>query len=394
MNPLAISAFFTAITCLVLGGIVFFRKRGEDISRSYVLFLMSVFVWIFGIGMEIEAPNKNWGLFWNQWLYSGAIFIPTFFIQFVQSYLGKIRRNPLTSCYIISIVLLIFNFTPLFVKDVVPKGSFNYASVPGIIFPFFALYFFLGLIYSFFLIIKELRNSVGIKRNQLKFVLLGSVIGFSGGSTNYLLVFDVIHIPPIGNYFLALGLFIHFYAIIRHRDINIVLTKGATYGLITVLLLIPSTALVILGQKHLFKEVNHLSLMIILLILVVMADLFQKVKPRTERAVEHFLFKGRYDYRETLGKFSKAMVSILDLQSLSKRIIETITQTMGVEKASLFLVSEEKGGYSLRESKNVNITTSTQHLSKDDPLPHLFAKNWRDYYPGRIGQESPYSSDK
>jgi signal transduction histidine kinase len=374
VNPLAISAFFTAITCLVLGGTVFFRQRGEDISRSYVLFLLSVFVWIFGIGMEIEAPNKNWGLFWNQWLYSGAIFIPTFFIQFVQSYLGKIRRNPLTSCYIISIALLIFNFTPLFVKDVVPKGSFNYASVPGIIFPFFALYFFLGLIYSFFLIIKELRNSVGIKRNQLKFVLLGSVIGFSGGSTNYLLVFDVIHIPPIGNYFLALGLFIHFYAIIRHKDINIVLTKGATYGLITLILLIPSATLVIFGQKYLFKEINYVSLTIILLILLIVVDLFQKVKPRTERAVERFLFKDRYDYRETLGKFSKAMVSILDLQSLSKTIIETITQTMGVEKASLFLVSEEKGGYTLRESKNVNITTSTQRLSKDDPLPYYLHK--------------------
>ena len=374
MNPLAISAFFTAITCVILGGIVFFRNRGEDISRSYVLFLLSVFVWIFGIGMEIEAPNKNWGLFWNQWLYTGAIFIPTFFIQFIQSYLGKIRRNPLTSCYIISTVLLIFNFTPLFVKDVVPKGSFNYASVPGMIFPFFAVYFFLALVYSFFLIIKELRNLVGMKRNQLKFVLLGAVIGFAGGATNYLLVFDVLHIPPIGNYFLALGLFIHFYAIIRHRDVNIVLTKGATYGLITLLLLIPSATLVILGQRHLFKEANYLSLMIILLILVVVADIFQRVKPRTERAVERFFFKDRYDYRETLGRFSKAMVSILELQSLSKKIIETITQTMGVEKASLFLVSEEKGEYNLCETKNVKITTATEHLSKDDPLPQYLQK--------------------
>jgi len=374
MNPLAISAFFTAITCLILGGIVFFRKRGEDISRSYVLFLMSVFVWIFGIGMEIEAPNKSWGLFWNQWLYTGAIFIPTFFVQFIQSYLGGIRRTLLTLCYIISTVLLVFNFTPLFVKDVVPKGSFNYASVPGMIFPFFATYFFLALVYSFFLMIRELRNLVGMKRNQMKFVLLGSVIGFAGGSTNYLLVFNVLPVPPIGNYFLAFGLFIHFYTIIRHRDINIVLTKGATYGLITLLLFVPSATLVILGQRHLFKEVNSLSLMVILLILLLVANLFQKVKFRTERAVERLFFKNRYDYRDTLGKFSKVLVSILDLQSLSKRIIDTITQTMGVEKASFFLVSEENGGYDLCESKNVNITTSTQHLSKDNPLPSYLQK--------------------
>jgi two-component system, NtrC family, sensor kinase len=374
MNPLAISAFFTAITCLILGGIVLFRKKGEDISRNYALFVMAVFMWIFGIGMEIEAPNKSWGLFWNRWLYSGAIFIPTFFLQFVQSYLGKVRRNLLPLCYTISTILLIFNFTPFFVNDLIPKGSFNYASVPGIVFPFFVLYFFLALIYSFFLIIKELRNLAGMRRNQLKFVLLGAVIGFSGGSTNYLLVFDVIRIPPIGNYFLAFGLLIHFYAIIRHKDINIVLTKGATYGLIALLLLIPSATLIVLAQKFPFKEFNYVSLTIILLILLLVAVFFQKVKPRAERVIERFLFKDRYDYRETLGKFSKAMVSILDLQSLSKSIVETITQTMGVEKASLFLVNEEKGGYDLCESKNVRITTSTQHLSKDDPLPYYLQK--------------------
>ena len=373
MNPLSISAFFTAITCLILGGIVLFRKKEEDVSRSYGLFVIGVFIWIFGIGMEIEAPNKSWGFFWNQWLYSGAIFIPTFFLQFVQSYLGKKKRNLLTSCYIISTILLIFNFTPFFVKDVIPKGSFNYASVPGIVFPFFVLYFFGALIYSFFLIIKELRNSVGMKRNELKSVLLGSVIGFSGGSTNYLLVFDVIRIPPVGNYFLAFGLFIHFYAIIRHRDINIVLTKGATYGLITLLLLIPSGTLVILGQKHLFKEITYVSFTFILLILLLVAVFFQKVKPQAERTVERFLFKDRYDYRETLAVFSKAIVSILDLRSLSKRGIETITQTMGVEKASLFLLNEEKGGYDLYESKNIKIP-AVPILPKRDPLPHYLEK--------------------
>ena len=105
-----------------------------------------------------------------------------------------------------------------------------------------------------------------------------------------------------------------------------------------------------------------------------MAVLFPRIKPQTEKAVEQLLFKDRYDYRETLGKFSKAMVTILDLQSLSKRIIETITQTMGVEKASLFLWNEEKGGYSLFESKNIKMTASTPLLSKNDPLPHYLQK--------------------
>ncbi|MGA2463393.1 MAG: ATP-binding protein [Thermodesulfobacteriota bacterium] len=155
-------------------------------------------------------------------------------------------------------------------------------------------------------------------------------------------------------------------------DINIVLKKGTTYVLLMVLLFVPSSLLVILGQKLFYKEINYLFLAFIFSILLVVSIFFYRIKPRTEKAVEQFLFKKYYDYRETLGKFSKVIVSILDLQSLSKRVIETITQTMGVENASLFLLNEEKEGYYLFESKNIKIDSSL--LPKGDPLPQYLQK--------------------
>jgi len=376
MNPLALSAFITSGVSLMLGGLVFFRKRKDDITISYTLLTVSFFVWIFGIGMEVEAPNKDWGLFWNRWLYSGAIFVPTFFVHFVQAYLGKIKRTQLISYYVVSIILFIFNFTPFFVKDVIPKGSFNYASIPGIIYPFYVLYFSLIFLYCTYLIIKEFKKSIGIRRAQLKFIIFAYVIGFLGASTNFLLVFDILDAPPVGNYFIGLYLLILFYAIVKHRlmDINIVFTKGTTYVLLLLLLFVPLLLIGILSQKVFFGKISYLHSFIVFSLLFLAALLFGRIKPRTEKAVEQIFFKNRYDYRETLRTFSKALVSILDLQSLSKTIVETITQTMGVEKASLFLVSEEKGGYSLRESKNVNIATSTQHLSRDGPLPFYLQK--------------------
>ena len=376
MNPLALSAFSTAIVSLILGSIVFFKKGKNNITISYTLLTISFFVWIFGIGMEIIAPNKTWGLFWNKWLYSGAIFIPTFFFHFIQSYLNKINKKYLISAYIISIALFIFNFTDYFVQDVVPKGSFNYASVPGVIFPFFVFYFFLSTIYSFYIVVKGYRNSFGAKRNQLKFVILASIIGFSGGSTNYLLVFDVIQIPPIGNYFIAIYLFILFYAIIRHQlmDINIVLKKGTTYILLLVLIFLPSFLLVILSQKIFFGKIDYIFSLLMIVVLFLVAIFFHRIKPGTERAVEQFLFKNKYDYRETLGQFSKAMVTILDLQSLSKKIVETITQTMGVDKASLFLLNDEKGEYELFESKNIKKVTPPPIFTKGTSLPQYLQK--------------------
>ena len=376
MNPLAVSAFISSITSLFLGGFVFFKKGKDNVTISYALLTISFFVWIFGLGMEIISPNKYWGLFWNRWLYSGAIFIPTFFIHFIQAYLHKTKIKLLIIAYTISTILLVFNFTPLFVKDVVPKGSFNYASVPGIVFPFFVLYFFIVIIYSFYIIIQEYKYSFGVRHNQLKFIIIASVIGFSGGSTNYLLVFDIIHIPPIGNYFITLYLFILSYAIIKHRlmDINIVLKKGTTYILLLLLLFIPSFILILLGQIIFYGKIDYLFTVMMFSVLFLAAILFHRIKPGTEKAVDHFLFKDRYNYRETLGKFSKAMVNILDLQSLLKRIIETITQTMGVDKASLFLLDDEKGGYNLFESKNIKMPAPTPLLPKGAPLPVYLQK--------------------
>jgi hypothetical protein len=134
-------------------------------------------------------------------------------------------------------------------------------------------------------------------------------------------------------------------------DIIIVLKKGTTYALLMLLLFVPSFLLILLFQKLIYGHIHYLFSGFVFSLLLVVAVLFHRIKPQTEKAVEQLLFKNHYDYRETLGTFSKAMVTILDLQSLSKRIIETITQTMGVDKASIFLWDEEKGGYSLFESK-------------------------------------------
>lgn len=165
------------------------------------------------------------------------------------------------------------------------------------------------------------------------------------------------------------------YSIVKHRlmDINIVFKKGTTYVLLMLLLFVPSVFLIILGQKVFYKQVNYLFLIYLFFILFLVAVFYYKIRPKTERAVEQLFFRRHYDYRQTLSKFSRAMVSILDLKSLSKRVIETIIQTMGVEKASLFLLNEEKGGYELYESKNIN-TPAVSLLPKGDPLPHYLEK--------------------
>jgi signal transduction histidine kinase len=270
---------------------------------------------------------------------------------------------------------MFFDFTPLLIKDVRPILSFRYYGIPGPLYPFYTL-FLIGIVgYSHYILIKYFKKSEGETRNQIKYLLFATVIGFFGGATTFLPVFEV-EIFPFGFYLVSIYVVITSYAIAKHRlmDINIVFKKGTTYTFLLILLFVPSFLIILLSQELFFNKISYLFSIVIVALLFFVSLFFYRIKPQTEKMVEQFFFKNRFDYRETLGNFSKAMVSILDLQSLSRRIFETITQTMGVEKGSLFLWNEEKAGYSLFESKNINASPSTSHIPKDDPLPQYLQK--------------------
>jgi len=279
------------------------------------------------------------------------------------------------SFYIASIIFLILDFTPLFIKDVRPILSFRHYGIPGIVFYFFVTWFFGVTAYSHYILVKHFRISQGQERNQIKYFLFATVIGFLGGGTTFFPSFSI-EVFPFGFYLISLYVLIMSYAIVKHRllDIHVVLKKGTTYFFLTMVAFLTASPLIIFAQKLFFEKINYLFLVIISSILVLLTLFFHKLKAPTEKVLERILFRERYDYRETLWKFSRVMVTILDLQSLARRVFETITQTMGVEKASLFLWNEGKGVYSLFESKNVNVTTTNPQLPKDDPLPRYLQK--------------------
>src|SRR5207248_9207588 len=100
-------------------------------------------------------------------------------------------------------------------------------------------------------------------------------------------------------------------------------------------------------QKAAFGTINYTFSLFTLLLFMMVGFLFPKLRFRTEEALERALFQKRVDYRETLLRSSKDMVSIVDLENLSNNLVKTVGRALGVEKASLYLVDEAKGSYNL-----------------------------------------------
>ena len=368
--------FIAFLLNMGLGLLVYFKDTPyRRVNVSFSIFSWCCAEWAFCILMIYLFRDQAWKIFWVRVSFVGPSIITGVFLYFSLIFpkeKRKISFSKMVLIFFLPLILVIISFTKLIVRSVDWESlTTNY----GIGHKLFIVYFIISMSIGISSLIKSFKNSFGLERVQIKYCFLGIF------STLFPAIISNLLIPSIGTSklshlgpsFMIIMVSIITYAILKYRllDIDIVLKKGTTYIILVLLLYIPSTFLIIFNQKLFFKEINYLFSAIILLLLILVAILFHQFKPGTEKAVEHLLFRHKYDYRETLGKFSKVLVTILDLQSLSKRIIDTITQTMGVEKASLFLLNEEKGEYYLYESKNIKIDPAVSLFPKGDPLPHF-----------------------
>ncbi len=379
MKIMNILLFLVFLINAGLGLLVFFKRLPQKRSKTaFAILSWALALWNFSVLMIYLFQDPSWRLFWVRMSFTSTSIAPVAFLVFSLFFPRDKWAASNREFFLISIPPVIFiylSFTKLIVRSVEWDTLTSYH---GSAYPVFGIFVLMNIISGLFFLLKSYRSSVGIERLQIKYCFLGMFASsFLGISSNLILPFmGSSKLSSIGPSSTLIMVSFITYAILKYRlmDINIVVKKGTTYFLLMLLLFVPSILIIIHGQKVFFKEMNYFFSAIILSILLLVAFFFQQIKPGTEKAVEHFFFKNRYDYRETLGKFSKAMVSILDMRSLSKRIIDTIAQTMGVEKASLFLLNEEKGGYALQESRNIKITSPAPLLTQGDPLPLYLQK--------------------
>ncbi len=375
----SILLLFASVLNFGLGLTVFLKDSPyRRVNVSFSIFSWALGAWALSILLIYLIKEPSWRVFCVRMSFAASSLVPASFFYFSLVFPRQKRHISSVKAILISVPAFAFgviSFTKWMVHSVHWQ---TLSSRYGTGHSFFLIYVLTGMFGGIYFLAKSYKHSFGLERIQIKYCFLGTfTLSLTGVLFNLILptlgTSRLSHLGPATT--LIMVSFIT-YAILKHRlmDINIVLRKGTTYVLLLLLLFVPSVMLILFSQEVYFKQINYLFSAVIIALLFLVAFLFHEIKPGTEKAVEYFLFKNKYDYRETLGKFSKAMVSILDLQSLSKRIIDTISQTMGVGRASLYLLNEEKGGYTLQESKNIKVTSPAPMFTKEDSLPFYLQK--------------------
>jgi hypothetical protein len=127
-------------------------------------------------------------------------------------------------------------------------------------------------------------------------------------------------------------------AILRHHlyDIDRLLSRTLTYGLLTVVLgLIYAGAVVLLGQA--LNARGGDSTLAVAASTLLVAALFQPLRRRIQAMVDRRFNRRRYNAAMTIEAFSARLREQLDLDTVSAELLGVVDQTMQPTKASLWL---------------------------------------------------------
>lgn len=300
------SLLVTSIASLLLGIFVILKgKKLPNTTLGWLSFAMAL--WCFGQFMGEIAGTKELVLFWTRVGVGAAILIPIFFLHFILSLIGKAfaEKRTIGLVYGLGVLFLGLDFTALFVADVEPALNFRYYPKPGMVYPFFALFIFGCFGYGLIRLFLAYRDAYGAKRNQLLYVLVAAIIGFSGGITTFFPIWGI-NFPILSHYSLPLYVLITVYAIVKHRllDISVIIRESLIYSTLT-LLFAGFYALAVLTANYLLLRFVHFPPALTVIVVVFASVLvFQPVRERVQRVVDRLFFKGEFSYQKTIDNLS------------------------------------------------------------------------------------------
>ena len=345
MGLFAISGLLIGIACTPLGILTLVKGR-RFYHYIWAFLSFSVALWGFGSFKIASTLNSEDVIFWWRLAYIGVILIPVLLVHFLHRFLDLSGKWFIKTIYFIAALFLFLDFYDgFFIKEVrFLYNEFYYLSSPPILYTVFVIFFVLLVIYSHIRLLQEYKKSNGIKKYQIKYLLVATTTGFSAGFLEFLPVYKI-HIYPYLHFFIAFSPLVVAYAILRYRlmDIRIVTRKifiylisaAFTYG---IFFFLAWTFNEYFGGV--FTSTAYLAGLVIAPIFVAAFLWFFSF---IQKIANKYFFFSLYNYQETINNLSQKLNYLNDLDEIINLIIDTVKGTVQLDRAGVLLVEENKG---------------------------------------------------
>lgn len=217
--------------------------------------------------------------------------------------------------------------------------------VPGPVLEIAVWLLFLAIVGSFTSVVVRFRRSVGVERQQLKWMAFVAGVGASlvvatflveafghadtavGTAVEHLLNLSAGAVP------IAAGI-----AVLRYRlyDIDLIINRTLVYGALTAILAGIYIGLVF-GLQAVLAPVTAESDLAIAGSTLAVAALFRPVRARVQAFIDKRFYRRKFDAHRTLEDFNEQLRDEVDLTALSLRLEHVVSETMQPAHVSLWL---------------------------------------------------------
>jgi len=275
-------------------------------------------------------------------IYSAGLFSAPAFLKFgllmSENPLGERERKLVKYSFIIATIFFPLLFTRLLIQRF-PFDSSVFFFIPGILYPFFILFFVIVCSLAFLNLLFIYKNSYGIKKNQLKYVLLAYFMAFVSALMHFGTGYGIKEIFP-HDILVLVAVIILAYSAFRYRlmDVKVAISRLGIFVFVYALVLgVPFG----LGFYYIGKGLWLLPVSIMALLATAGPFFYFYLQKKAE---EHLL---REDLRvqSFLIQSSYGMTAIHDLKKLLQFIRETMVRTLDLDRAEIFMLDQAALAY-------------------------------------------------
>jgi two-component system sensor histidine kinase AtoS len=379
MDIRLLSILITALANIILASYVLFKSPKRIINISFSLFVYSVGLWslaLFLIGIGSRGGSYETAVFagYFSW-FAGAMMACNFllftyvFPQFRDEF--PPQKN-LLLIYIPGLVMGASASLTRFVMEGIMLMPLQdiYRPVRGKGFYPFSAYCIFYVVLGLYLLARKYFKYPGqFERVQIKYMFWGSLISISG-VVMLTLILPAVGVSrystPLTPLVTMVSVIATSYAIVRHRlmDLGVVFRNALIYCGIALMM-----SVFLIGGVFLLDPLSNISRVSLFLFTAILAAvLVHPTRLLVEFLVDHFYFRGRYDYQTALSEFSISMTQILNLEDLQNRIVKEMVSILKVRSAALLLLDPEEDAYSIRCSIPPGLCDTTPDFLADNPI--------------------------
>jgi len=346
MNFAQILIIIISLFNLILAFVVFWHNRRSIVNLSFFLFTFAVSFW----GITYIIAQSSGSLFWGRMVFVFGLLMGGGFLLFAKTFPRVIKRiSPLQ--YILFFGPVIFLIILLFTTDLILEGFIahenNLEPQLGPAYYLLIIYVVFSVVYGIVSLVFRYRKVEGVEKLQMKYLLFGlTLFSLAAVMVNVILptigIFQLNSLGPIFSIFFVVAVA---YSIIKHRlmDIRIVLKKVMLHILISLTFLVFILGSIFAVAFFLAKRIPDLYLVFTGSFAMVIALLFlNPLRKFFEKLANRYFFTSLYNYQATLEELATKLTTVIEMPKVINLIVDTIMKTMGLDRAGVLLLSNER----------------------------------------------------